>query len=59
MHEDRHDELIDPEPFTIFLAVLGALGSVASLAGYAESKRDARRSHEDTRSRTFEKLVIC
>ncbi|SIO95396.1 hypothetical protein [Vibrio spartinae] len=45
--------LVDPEPFSIFLGVAGFLGSVASLAGYIEFKRDQRRFFEQQRGKTL------
>lgn len=49
----REDDIIDPDPMSIFLGVLGALGSVASLAGYIQYERDKRRNrkYEDERDR--------
>jgi hypothetical protein len=40
--------LIDPEPFTIFLAVAGFLGSVASIAGYIEFRKQMKQRNDDS-----------
>lgn len=44
---------LDPDPLSIVLAVLGAVGSVASIAGYIEQQRDKRRwsRYRDERKR--------
>src|SRR4051812_17327686 len=36
-------DLIDPEPLSIFLAILGAIGSFASIVSYIESQRENKR----------------
>lgn len=42
------DSFIDPEPFSVFLSILGFLGSVASIAGYIDFRRQQRdRATED------------
>ena len=41
--------LIDPEPFTILLGILGFLGSVASIAGYIEFKQKERQQALENR----------
>jgi hypothetical protein len=38
---------VDPDPFTVFLAVTGFLGSVASIAGYIEFRRQQSREREE------------
>lgn len=47
LSNEKHEFLIDPEPFTILLGVLGFLGSVASIAGYIEfKKKEIQQAHE-------------
>ena len=43
-----NDILIDPDPFSVFLTIAGFLGSVASLAGYIEFKKQLREQNSET-----------
>lgn len=45
------DELIDPEPFSVFLGVLGFVGSVASIVSYIEYLREQRQRVVEDRNR--------
>lgn len=45
--EGNCPSLIDPEPFSVFLAVAGFLGSVASIAGYIEFKRQMKKQNDE------------
>jgi hypothetical protein len=45
------DELIDPEPLSVFLAVLGFVGSVASIVSLIEFKREQRQRVNEDRNR--------
>jgi hypothetical protein len=48
---------VDPDPVTLFLAILGAAGSVASLLSYLEKKReDSERLRRETRAKAFDPL---
>ena len=47
------NQTIDPEPMSVFLGVLAFLGSVASIAGYIEFKRDQRNQFEQQRIKTL------
>lgn len=53
MPSTENDFLIDPEPFSIFLGILGFLGSVASLAGYIEFKKQQKNLINELRSKTI------
>jgi hypothetical protein len=46
-------QIIDPEPMSVFLGVVGFLGSVASIAGYIEFKRDQRNQIEQQKLKTL------
>ena len=47
-YASNSDSFIDPEPFSVFLVILGFLGSVASIAGYIDFRRQQRdRTIED------------
>lgn len=46
---ERTEYLIDPDPFSIFLGIAGFLGSVASIAGYIEFRRQIREQNHETR----------
>lgn len=48
---DTGDSFIDPEPFSVFLAILGFLGSVASIAGYIDFRRQQRDRAAEERQR--------
>jgi hypothetical protein len=41
--------LVDPDPFSIFLGVMGFIGSIASIAGYIEFKREQKRQIIESR----------
>ena len=41
--------LIDPEPFSVFLGIAGFLGSIASIAGYIEFKKNQSRGLRESR----------
>lgn len=45
--ERSNPSLIDPEPFSVFLAVAGFLGSVASIASYVEFKRQMKKQNDE------------
>lgn len=45
------DSFIDPEPFSVFLAILGFLGSIASIAGYIDFRRQQRDRIAEERQR--------
>ena len=51
-HKDDN-QVIDPDPMSVFLGVMGFLGSVASIAGYVEFKRDQRRQYEHQRTKNL------
>ncbi len=46
---------LDPEPLTIFLSVLGAIGSIASIISMLEARRHVARAHQ----REATKLRLC
>jgi len=46
---EESDLLVDPDPFSIFLGVMGFIGSVASIAGYIEFRREQRRPITEAR----------
>ena len=51
---------IDPDPFSLLLMILGALGSVASLLSYADSKREeADRREKRSRHRILDSITIA
>jgi hypothetical protein len=47
--EEENGLLVDPEPFSVFLGIMGFIGSVASIAGYIEFKREQRRQITESR----------
>jgi len=47
--KEEYGLLVDPEPFSIFLGIMGFIGSVASIAGYIEFKREKRRQITESR----------
>jgi hypothetical protein len=47
--EVTNDNLADPDPFSIFLAIAGFLGSVASIASYIEFKRHEKQQASEAR----------
>jgi len=47
------NQIIDPEPMSIFLGILGFLGSVASIASYIEFKRDQKRLYDQNRGKNL------
>ena len=46
---EESDLLVDPDPFSIFLGVMGFTGSAASIAGYIEFRREQRRPITEAR----------
>ena len=51
-------DLIDPDPISVFLAIIGTVGNIASIAAYMEYKRDQRKQHhESMRKKIDGKLV--
>jgi hypothetical protein len=49
----RHSEQVDPDPISLFLIILGAVGSAVTLLSYAEEKRrqaEARHAAEGTQA---------
>lgn len=40
---------IDPDPFSVFLGIAGFIGSVASIAGYIEFRRQLKEQNNETR----------
>jgi len=55
-------DLIDPDPISVFLAILGTVGNIASIAAYMEYKRDQRnqhREHEEKNRREISDLFMA
>jgi len=50
---DEKDFLIDPEPYSIFLGIVGFLGSVASIAGYIEFRKQRNIERRDSLRKTI------
>jgi hypothetical protein len=48
---DEREVLVDPEPFSVFLAAAGFLGSVASIASYIEFRRQQARERREDRGK--------
>ncbi len=49
-NKSTNSDLIDPDPLSVFLTILGAVGSFASIAAYVEyriSKREQEREQEE------------
>ena len=46
---EEYGLLVDPEPFSIFLGIMAFIGSIASIAGYIEFKRERRRLITESR----------
>jgi len=48
---------IDPDPLTVFLAILGAIGSFASIAAYIEYRLDQRNQEREYEEKTRRELA--
>lgn len=46
--ENGNTSFIDPEPFTVFLAIASFLGSIASIAGYIEFRRQLKQQNDES-----------
>ena len=54
---DQFHGLIDPDPISVFLAVLGTVGSIASIAAYVEYQRDQRAQVREREEKTRRELA--
>ncbi len=51
--KDENETLLDPEPYSIFLGIVGFLGSVASIAGYIEFRKQRNIQRRDSLKKTI------
>ena len=60
--KNKQVDLIDPDPISVFLVILGTVGNIASIAAYMEYKRDQRnqrREYEEKNRREISDLFMA